>query len=99
MSEITLEKETTKLEKYLVKQGRKDFIDEMRAASPETLNAKLLALAKHNQEIKNTMAKDDKLQEAKERKKDLEGVYKDQTKMNDKLARFVALVMKENGVE
>lgn len=99
MSELTLEKETTKLEKYLVKQGRKDFIDEVRGASSETLNQKLLALAKHNQEIANTKAADSELEAAKERKKDLEQPYKDQKKMNEKLARFVALIMKENGVE
>src|SRR5690349_3112786 len=99
MSEITLEKETTKLEKYLVKQNRKDFIDEMRAASPETLNSKLLALAKHNQEIANTRAADDKLKAAKERVKELDGAYKEQKRMNEKLARFVALVMKEQGIE
>lgn len=99
MSELTLEKETTKLEKYLVKQGRKDFIDEMRAASPEALNTKLLALAKHNQEIANTKAKDDELEKANNKKKELEAPYKDQKKMNEKLARFVALMMEEKGVE
>lgn len=99
MSELTLEKETTKLEKYLVKQGRKDFIDEIRAASPEALNQKLLGLAKHREEITNTMAADQDLEAAKNKKKSLEEPYKDQKKMNAKLARFVALIMKENGVE
>lgn len=99
MSEFTLATETTKLEKYLVKQGRKDFIDEMRAATPESLNAKLLALAKHNQEIANTKANDQELEKAKQRKKDLEEPYKEQKKMNEKLARFVALMMREQGIE
>jgi hypothetical protein len=99
MSELTLEKETTKLEKHLVKQGRRDFIDEIRAASPDALNAKLLGLAKHNQEIANTKAADQELERAKQRKKDLEEPYKDQKKMNEKLARFVALVMKEQGLQ
>lgn len=99
MSELSLEKETTKLEKYLVKQGRKDFIDEMRAASPETLNTKMLALAKHREEIANTKASDTELEQAVQRKKDLEEPYKEQKKMNEKMARFVGLMMKENGVE
>lgn len=95
MSEPTLEKEVTKLEKYLRKQGRKDFIDEMRAASDGTLESKLLSLAKHDQEIRNTMAKDEELIKAKERKADLEATYKEQLRMNAKLARFVALVMQD----
>lgn len=94
MSE-SLEKETTKLEKYLVKEGRKDFIDEIRAASPEQLDAKLLGLAKHDQEINNTKAKDADLQAAKDKAKELGAVYRDQLRMNKKLTRFVALVMKE----
>lgn len=99
MTELTLEKETTKLEKYLVKQGRKDFIEEIRGASPETLNAKMLGLAKHAQEISNAKADDRVLEAASQHKKDLEAPYRDQKKMNAKLVRFVALIMKENGVE
>lgn len=98
MNQQNLATETMKLEKYLVKQGRGDFIQEMRSATPETLEAKLLALAKHNQEISNTMGRDDKLAEAKRRKADLEAPYKDQKKMNAKLARFVALMMQEQGL-
>jgi len=99
MSEIALEKETTKLEKYLRKQGRQDFVDEIRAASEATLDSKLLGLAKHREEIRNTKAGDLELEQAKQRKKDLEEPYKDQLKMNEKLSRFIALIMRENGVE
>lgn len=95
-SELTLEKETTKLEKYLKKHDRKDFIDEIRGASPETLDSKLLGLAKHREEIKNTMAKDEELEKAKNRHAELKRTHTDQLKMNEKLARFVALIMDEN---
>jgi hypothetical protein len=99
MSELTLEKETTKLEKYLIKHGREDFISEIRAASADALNAKMLGLAKHSQEIANTKANDEKLIEAAERKRGLEAPYREQKKMNAKLTRFVALIMKEQGLE
>lgn len=98
MSQPTLEKEMTTLEKYLVREGRKDFIDEIRAASPETLDSKLLGLAKHREEIANTKANDGELRRAKEKAKDLGAVYRDQLKMNNKLARFVALIMEEQGI-
>ena len=99
MQEITLEKETTKLEKYLEKQGRKDFIEAVRGASPETLDSKLLALAKHNQEISNTKASDEKLIEASVSKKVLEAPYREQLNMNKKMSRFIALIMKEQNLK
>jgi hypothetical protein len=95
MDELTLEKEKTKLEKYLVKQGRQDFVNEMDAADVTQLDSRLLGLAKHAQEIANTKANDVELDEAKRAKKDLEAPYRDQLKMNKKLARYVALVMQE----
>lgn len=98
MSELSLEKETTKLEKYLLKEGRKDFIEEIRAASPETLDQKLLGLAKHAEEIRNTKEGDSELRKAKEHAKFLGSAYRDQLKMNSKLARFVALIMQEQGM-
>jgi len=98
MSQLTLEKETTTLEKYLVREGRKDFIDEIRAASPETLDQKLLSLAKHAEEIRNGQASDADLRRAKETARNLGETYRRQLKMNGKLARFVALMMQEKGM-
>ena len=98
MSELTLEKETTKLEKFLKKEGRQDFIDEMRAADAGQLEARLLGLAKHAQEITNTRDNDEELRKAKEHAKNLGAPYREQKKMNDKLARFVALMMQEKGI-
>ena len=99
MSEPTLELETTKLEKFLIKQGRMDFVEEIRAASPESLNTKLLNLAKHAQEIANTKSADLELEVVAQKKKELEAPYNEQKRMNAKMARFVALMMKEQGLE
>jgi hypothetical protein len=97
--ELTLEKETTKLEKYLVKQGRKDFVEAMRNASASELDSKMLSLAKHREEIATTKSNDTELETAKEKKKDLEAPYREQLAMNKKLSRFVGLMMKEMGNE
>lgn len=99
MSELTLEKETTKLEKFLIKNDRRDFVDDMRGGSRESLDAKLLSLAKHREDIKNTRAKDEKLESVAKEKKELERPYNEQLKFNEKMARFVALIMRENGQE
>lgn len=99
MSELTLEKEITKLERYLVREGRRDFIDEMRAALPVQLDSKMLGLAKHREEIRNTKADDKELRAAAQLTKDLGAPYRDQLRMNEKLTRFVALLMNEQGLE
>lgn len=93
------ELETTKLERYLVNQGRATFIEEIRGASPETLDSKLLGLAKYNQEIENTRNDDKELRDAKQHARDLGASYREQLNMNKKLARFIALIMSERGVD
>lgn len=99
MDDITLEKETTKLEKFLINEGREDFINEMRAGDEDRLNKKLLSLTKHRQEILSSRAEDEDLKRAKEEVKGLDAPYKEQLKMNEKLTRFVSLVMKDKGIE
>lgn len=97
MSEMNQELEQTKLEKYLRREGRQDFVDEMHRASPSQLDAKLLGLAKHSEEIENAKNADGDLKEAKAKAKVLGATYNDQKRMNKKLARFVGLLMKEKG--
>lgn len=89
------EKEVTKLEKALIKDGRKAFVQEMRHSSILQLEAKLLSLAKHSQEITNTKNRDGELLAAKQRKSELEAPYREQATYNQKLARFVSLVLKD----
>lgn len=97
MDQLHEDKEKTKLEKFLKKQGRQDFLEEVDAADVTQLDSKLLGLAKHEQEINNTKSDDAALEEAKNVKKSLEAPYRDQLKMNKKLARYVALTMQEKG--
>lgn len=98
MNELDQEKEVTKLERYLKREGRDDFVTEMMGASTQQLDAKMLSLAKHNEEITNTKNEDEELQQAKVKVKVLGAPYRDQTKMNKKLTRFVALLMANKGV-
>lgn len=99
MNEATLEKETTKLEKYLIKEGRREFIDEVRVADPAVLDQKILGLAKHREEIKNTKSEDVELTRCIQTKKSLEAPYREQLRMNEKMASFIALIMRERGLE
>ena len=96
---MDLEKEITKLEKFLVKEGRRDFVDAMRGADQATLDGKFLSLAKHLQAIKNTKANDTELKASKEKTSELGAPYREQLKMNAKLSRFIALMMIDQGFE
>ncbi len=93
-----LEKEMTKLEKYLIKEGRKDFVIEMRQSDSPKRESKLLGLAKHKQELITLMSKDVALKTAKEIVKGLKAPYNEQKRMNDKLSRFVHLLSEEEGL-
>lgn len=97
MSDMLDEKEIIKLERYLKREGREDFVTEMRGASSAQLDAKMLGLAKHREEIQNTQNGDEELKKAKQHAKNLGATYRDQSKMNKKLTRFVALMMQEKG--
>lgn len=97
MAELDLEKEMTKIEKFLVKNNRRDFVDEMRSATRESLDFKMLRLAVHREEIASAKVKDEELQKVTDHKKELEAVYKEQLKMNAKMARFIGLLMSEKG--
>lgn len=91
------EKEITKLERYLIKQGRQDFITEMRHGTPLIREAKRLNLAKHLQEIISTQASDKELNEVNAKRSQLRAPYLEQKKMNEKFSRFVHLLAEESG--
>lgn len=89
--------ELTKLEKFLIKEGRQDFLVQTQQASTDQLKVKQLELAKHAQEIEDTKQNDEKLIEITEQKKVLEEPYKEQLKFNKKMARYVHIISKEKG--
>jgi hypothetical protein len=99
MGQMDNELEATKLERYLNKEGFKNLVEEIRGASPDTLDAKLLGISKHNQDIQNTKNEDKELRQARERVSMLGASYREQLRNNAKIARFIALVMQERGVD
>ena len=89
------ETELTKLEKFLKKEGRNDLIQGLKGATLDEMNAKLLGYAKHAQEIIDTKNRDEELKNARQRVKVLNEPYREQLNMNKKLARYTALVIKD----
>lgn len=97
MSQEDNVKEVTKLEKWLKNQGRQDFIDKIRNSTNTQMEAEILKLAKHKQDIMSTKAKDEELKKARENVRGLNAPYAEQGRFNDKMTRFAALVLEEKG--
>lgn len=93
----TQDTETTKLEKSLIKAHHDgdEIISELRALSAEQKDARLLALAVERQEIITAKAADDELNKVRAEKSNLEAPYRDRTKMNNLISRYISLLMKE----
>lgn len=94
---LDLEKEITKLEKYLVKQGREALIRELRGLKNDDRRQRLMKQAVYEQEIMDTKANDQKLQAAKDELKELNSVYNENLRMNKKISRFIHLLIEESG--
>lgn len=96
---ITNENETerTKLEKYLEKQDRYDFVQEVKDLAVPQLEARLLGLAKAKEQIENFKKADEKLAEAVATAKELNAPYAEQLRMNGKLRRYIAILLDEQG--
>lgn len=90
-----LEKEMTKLEKYLKKQGRNELVQELHGLKSDQLKSRLLGQAMHYQEIMDTKAIDEKLTDALELVKSLRASYNEQLRMNKKISRFISLLLKD----
>lgn len=94
---MDLEKELTKLEKYLVKQGRVDLVQELRSLDNDSRRERLMKQAVHEQEILDTKEKDEELKKAKEQARFLAASYNEQTRMVKKISRFIHLLIEDSG--
>jgi hypothetical protein len=94
---MDLEKEITKLERYLIKQGRAKFVQELRSLDNDTRRDRLMKQAVHEQEIMDTRNKDEKLQAAKENARFQAATYNEQLRMNKKISRFIHLLIEDSG--
>lgn len=91
-----LVKESTKLEKYLLKQGRKDLVHDLRKLNPEELKQRLLKQTLYKQEILDSRENNDTLRKLKESVKLENAPYAENIRMTDKIARYINLLLKEN---
>ncbi len=91
-----LVKEVTKLEKYLIREGREELVRELRRMGSEDLKKKLQEYAVYRQDLFDFRANDKDLQDAKELVKKLNAPHNENIRMNDKISRFIGLVLKDN---
>lgn len=90
-----LVKESTTLEKYLKNRNYNDLVEELKALNPHELKERLRKQMSHRQEIMDTKADDADLKQARRRASSLASVYNEQTRMCDKIARFIHLQIKD----
>jgi hypothetical protein len=94
---LDLEKEITKLEKYFVKNGRQEFVQELRSLDNDQRRDRLMKQAVHEQEIMDAKANDKELQAAKDLAKDLGAVYNENLRTNKKISRLIHLLIEDSG--
>lgn len=95
MLDEDLEKEVTKLERYLIRNGRETLVREIRALNPEQLKKKMQEYAMYRQELIDFKANDKDLREAKKKVSELNAPHNENIRANDKITRFVSLVIKD----
>jgi hypothetical protein len=94
---MDLEKEITKLERYLNRQGRTDLVQELRNLDNDDRRQRLMQQAVLEQEIQDTKEKDEELKKAKAIARDMNATYNEQTRMSRKISRFIHLLIEESG--
>lgn len=99
MSEISLEKEKTKLEKKLIKErGKKEameYVVKLEHSSREELDERLLELSKTAQGLINTKNADTTLKNLKDQVSERNRLHNDNIRRNKEHQRFVSLVISE----
>lgn len=95
--EITLEKEVYKLEKYLKRNGSPNLVEDLRRLSLEQLKKRMQDQAIHKQDTITEKQNDQALNELKDKVREMNSTYNDQIRMNDKISRFISLLMKDLG--
>lgn len=94
---MDLEKEMTKLERYLIRQGRNDLVQTLRTLDNDERRNRLMQQAVLEQEIQDTKEKDHKLRQAKDLARELNATYTEQTRMSRKISRFIHLLIEDSG--
>lgn len=95
--ELTYEKELTKLERYLKRNGSPNLVEDLRRLSLEQLKKRIQDQAIHKQDTITEKQNDEKLNTLKDQVGEMNRTYNDQIRMNDKISRFISLLMKDLG--
>lgn len=91
------EKEIVNLERYLRKHKDSEFILELRRLSGEQLKERIKGQALYRQETISAKQKDQDLKQAKDTARALGAPYSESLRLNDKISRFISLLLDENG--
>lgn len=95
--EITLEKERTKLERYLKRNGSPNLVTDLQRLSLEQLKKRIQDQAIHKQDTITSKQEDVELNELKEKARSRNAYWNDQIRMNDKISRYISLLMRDLG--
>lgn len=95
--ELTLEKERTKLEKYLKKNCRPELIKEINSMGVDQLKQKLQDQTIEKQKEITLKNNNEKLNSLKDQLREQNAVHNERIRLNDKISRFVALVLEDKG--
>lgn len=96
MSQIENEAEKTKLEKYLLKHKDVAFVTELLSLDKAALEERMKKQALFKQETITAKNGDEGLASAKSTANNLAAPYNDSIRMNDRISRFIALILKDN---
>lgn len=94
---MDLEKEMTKLERALLKDGRKELVEELRSLDNDARRERLMKQAIYEQEVQDTKNKDEKLKSARAMASFENSKYTDQIRMSKKIARYIHLLIEDSG--
>ena len=97
---MDLEKEIVKLERYLIKQGRENLVQELRKLDNDDRRQRLMKQAVLEQEIMDTKAKEadkDPVSKAKAIVREHNATYNEQKRMSQKISRFIHLLIEDSG--
>jgi hypothetical protein len=97
---MDLEKELTKLERYLIRHSRETLIQELKSLSNDQRRNRLMKQAVHEQEIFDTKDKEsqkEEIQNAKTMLREFNALYNEQLKLNRKIARYIHLLIEDSG--
>jgi hypothetical protein len=95
--ELSQDKEMTKLEKYLRRNGSPNLIVDLRKLTADELRKRIQDQAIYKQDTITLKQNDEVLNGLKDQVREQTRTYNDNIRMNDKISRFISLLLKDLG--